>query len=344
MKILSIILLAALCILTHAADERQLLICVSKQAPDSIRNAAQTLLEGVTPFQAMLKSGAATGTPVITESEPLMSDSAFRQAAYNHLVIVGLKDQDPLLAKCWGHQAAIDVPAKHFYRLGYGSYTGDLGYVECDWNPFLFSNKTKTNAFTTVIIKISGTSEAGVIAAVKAFREGLLNGAVPAGNFERTENTILDLEPSAAPPPELPSTVQDGNFEAFLAGWTQPAANEYRAYLDAGSIEPQKLWRVKYLENKVFDDVSGKAWVNGLHRMAYGNAVTIAEFQSPQEAAKVLKGISAMNGAKRKDRIIQFQQPKDDAFTQSYGTVNYWQNDSRIYISSLPENTINQFK
>ncbi len=340
-RILWIVVLALLSGI-HAAEERRLLICVSGNAPASVKEAAQSLLDvnAVQPFQALVKSGGAVGEPTLIVSETLLPESAFRTAAYNTLVMVGLKDRDALLAKCWGHQAAIDVASKHFYRLGYGSCTGDLGYIECDWNPFLFSNKTRTNAFTTLSIKISGTSEAGVVAAVKAFREGLLNGVVPAGKLTRTEETILDLEPSVTAPPALAEKIDGGGFEAFRAGWTQPAANEYRAFIDAGGVEPKMLWRVKYLVKNVFDDVSGKAWVNGLHRMAYGNAVTIAEFKDAKEAEKALNGIAAMRGAKRVTldgvAVIQFPQPKDDAFTESYGNVNYYQSGNRVFASSLP--------
>ncbi len=323
-----------------SAGEKEILICTAAGASAEIKKAAGTLADSL-PLKALRKCGAAVDTVTQADSASLLSKEQFKTAAYNTLVIVGLKVQDPLLTKCWGHQAAIDTGKKQFYRLGYGTLSGDIGYVECDWNPFLYSNAVRTNKFTTLCIKISGTSEKGVLMAIEAFKKGLLNGIVTDGNIQREKQTLLDLDPLNDMPPQLPQNLTDDKFTAYLAGWTQPDASEYRAYLDWGDREPVKMWRIKYLANKVFDDVSGEAWVKGLHRLAYGNAVTIAEFASPEDVSMVLAGISKQNGAASATlgvvKVVAFNQPVDAAFKQSFGKIYYAPSGKYLIASSLPE-------
>ena len=332
------LLLLSGCVLSGA--EREILVCTAKDAPASVRAAAATL-NRARPVEALRQCGAAVGDIRMTESAPLLEAKNFRQAAYSNLILVGLPENDPLLAKCLGHQAS--VKPGRFYRLGYGALEGDLGYVECDWNPFLYSDKVRTNPYTTVCVKITGTSEKGLLAAVEAFKNGLLNGVVPAGKVRRTEETLLDLAPSPAAPPALPETVAAGTFRATQAGWTQPDAKEYRAFLDIGGKEPKQIWRVKYLADKALDGVSGEEWVNGLHRLAYGNTVMIAEFPTPADAEAELSGFARQRDARtiplNGRKAVGFDQPTDEAFPKSYGKIYYTTVGPKIIGSSLPRET-----
>lgn len=318
--------------------EREILVCTAKDAPASIRAAAATLNDA-RPLAALRRCGAAVGDIKPVESAPLLEAKHFQQAAYNNLILVGFPESDPLLAKCRGNQAS--VKPGRFYRLGYGTLEGDLGYVECDWNPFLFSDKVRTNAYTTVCVKISGTSEKGVLAAIEAFKNGLLNGVVPAGEVRRPENGLLDLAPSLVAPPALPEAIAAGNFHATQAGWTQPDAKEYRAFLDIGGKEPKQVWRVKYLADKALDGVSGEEWVNGLHRLAYGNTVMIAEFATPADAEAELAGFARQRDARtillNGRKAVVFDQPTDEAFPKSYGKIYYMTAGPKIIASSLPQ-------
>lgn len=338
--ICSVSIFLAVCSL-FAAEQKKLLIV---STPEEAGTAAALMRkENVKPFAALQQSGAASGIKKAV-SDDLLKPKAFSVAAYNNLIVVGLKNNDSLLEKCWGHQAAIDPETKTFSRRGYGTLRGDIGYVECDWNPFLYSNQVRTNPFTTVIVKISGTSEAGVKAAVKAFQSGLLNGVVPAGKLERVKTSILDRDPDMTPPPRLPQKVRIGDQNAYLCGWTQPSEEEYRAYIDIAGFAPLKLWRVKYLADGALNDVSARAWVNGLHRLAYGNSVMIAEFKNASEAQKTWQALSRFRGAKQvkidsRDAAV-FDQPRDEAFDKSYGKIYYLQKGKSLYAVSLPESAI----
>lgn len=316
-------------------EQKQILIAVSEDADDVVKKIAQTLKDAPL-FDVLEKVGAASSkTPIPIASEKLLDDRAFPQAAYNHLVLVGLPDQDELLKKCWGHQIGLR-PGEVNVR-GYGNWKGDIGTVECDWNPFLYSHKVKDNSFTTLCIKISGTSVKGVEKAIKAFKSGMLNGIVPAGEVELVEESILDMKPDFVAPPEFPNAV--GPF--FQTGWTQPSAMEYRAYIDLAGFEPTRLWRIKYLEPKVFDDVSAKAWVNGLHRLAYGNSVTLVEFASEEEASKTLEVLGKQRGAQSETvdglSCVRFAQDTDHVMETSYGEIRYIVFDNKLFAVSLPK-------
>jgi hypothetical protein len=317
------------------AQERQILLTVSRNADPAIKKAALSLKD-CSVFVTLELSGAASDAQFIPmASERLLPDSEFKLAAYNNLVIVGLPEQDVLLKKCLGHQIALR--SGEVESLGYGKWKGDFGTVECDRNPFLYSHKVKDNPYSTLIIKISGTSVAGVVKAVDAFRAGMLNGIVPAGQGELVETTILDRQPEFIVPPLLPDRLD----EFYRVGWTQPNEMEYRAYLDLAGFEPKQLWRIKYLSKNVFDDVSGEGWNNGLHRLAYGNAVTIAEFNSEQEAKETWNSFNKSNGAVLETienfQCYRFAQPTDEAFDKSYGDVRYFVSGKKLIAVSLPK-------
>ena len=193
-------------------------------------------------------------------------------------------------------------------------------------------------------MKISGTSDAGVRAALEAFRKGLLNGIVPAGKVERVTKSILDRDPDSTPPPNLPRKVRAGERNAYLSGWTQPSEEEYRAFLDVAGVMPRRMWRVKYLADGTLEDVSARAWVNGLHRLAYGNSVMIAEFANASDAEKSFLALSRVRGAKREKvgylELVTFDQPRDEAFDKSYGKIHYLRKGALLYAVSLPESAI----
>ncbi|MDR2757345.1 MAG: hypothetical protein LBC20_16730 [Planctomycetaceae bacterium] len=317
------------------AQERLILLAVSEKADPAIKKAAMSLMN--CPIFTALQAcgGAADAQPVLTNSETLLSDTSFQQAAYNNLVIIGLPEQDILLQKCWGHQ--LGLRSGEIDVLGYGKWRGDFGIIESDRNPFLYSHRVKDHPYSTNIIKISGTSIAGVIQAVEAFRTGLLNGIVPAGQGQLVETSILDRKPDFVIPPPFPNEL--GEF--YRIGWTQPNEIEYRAYIDLAGYQPERIWRIKYVKPKVFDNVSGESWVNGLHRLSYGNAVTVAVFVSTDEAKKTWNALGQSNGAKLEtlDSFVcyRFEQPTDEAFDKSYGDIRYFVLKNHLIAVSLPQ-------
>lgn len=347
----------------QSVAERGLLICVSGQASPALAQAAAALAaeaRQVPALRGLLETQGSRGSVSVATSESLMlwdargqkqKPEAYRRAACNHLVVIGLKSQDPVMAKTWGTTASLDEATASFYMEGYGHLQGDLGFVESDRNPFLHSQQTRASDFDTCFFRLSGTTEAGVLAAVTAFRGGLLNGVVPAGPLRRPQTTILDLDPAPDPCPlPLPATVDIPDpagqlAPAMLAGWTQAPGNEYRAYLDWGGAEPQRVWRLKYLQTNTFNRVGPQGWTCGFHRLAWGNAVTVAQFATPAAAAQTVAAIRqgadrvpAWTAAKLPGgrSVWQTPQPKDETVDASFGSVFLFAAGRHVVFSSLP--------
>ena len=277
---------------------RQILICSSSQASPDLQKLVDDFSAQAAnvPVLAALVAGKEAVGITKSSSEDLLVPKAYNTAAHNHLIVIGLRSQDPLLDKTWGFGAGVDEASKSFYATGYGYMSGDVGWVESDRNPFLHSRRIKSAPQDTLLFKISGTSEAGVAAALHAFEGGMLNGFVTAGPLTRPKTTLLDLDPSAEPAPgTLPVRLQIGQDTAALIGWTQPSEEEYRAVLEAGDTEPVKMWRYKYLVPGILEKSPIERWLGSVNRMAYGNAIDIIQCHSSDEAASAAAAMSKLS-------------------------------------------------
>lgn len=308
-----------------AKTQKAILICTGETASPAIVQAADDLAAHAADCPAIKALMDTQGAGPVTRmaSEKVLKD--WNLAAYNHLVVIGLKSADPLVDKVWEHYAAVEEANKTIYMQGWGHLAGDIGYVESDRNPFLHTRRIKEAPFETVLVRISGTSEVGVLEGVKAFKNGMLNALVPAGEFKRPQQTILDLDPlTTLPEVQLPAVLDGG--KAVLAGWTQAPANEYRAYLDLGQPQPAKVWRAKYLTPGGLDKAGVTGWMAGLHRMAINNAVTLVEFATAQEAAKAAAAVGGPGAwHKLKDLAgapaLEANQPIDESIQSPLGKI-----------------------
>lgn len=282
-------------------QQRRILICTAQDAPAALQEGAAKLAadaDRVPLLHALLATGAATGVER-EQGGILLKDprkkNHYERAAFNHLVLIGLPQSDPLLLKCGGHQAALDEKAAAFYSEGYGHLQGGIGWIECDRNPFEYSPRIQDAPYSTFLVKITGTTPAGVLAALEAFRGGLNNGAVIAdasgkpAKPVRPKTTLLDRDPDLAPPPSAPAQLPGG---LVYAGWTQVAEDEYRAFADYGAAEPVRLWRLKYLCPGTLDGVELSHWNNGPHRKAFGSALTVGRYADAPAAAAALAALT----------------------------------------------------
>ena len=180
-----------------ATTPREIFICVSDKASEAVRDVARELADrpGQYPLLKALSATHGVSKVVLQSSESILRDPT--TAAYNHLIVIGLPGNDPLVDKVWDHYAAIDTTAKTLYAEGWGYLAGDLGYIESDRNPFLHSHNIESAPFETELVKISGTSEQGLRAAANAFERGLINGIVPAGDFKRPQTRSSISIPSS---------------------------------------------------------------------------------------------------------------------------------------------------
>jgi hypothetical protein len=270
-------------------DARRILICVAADAPAALAQAAASLAQDAdqVPLLHALTVTQGARRATVVDSAALLGDKAWHRAAFAQLVVIGLAGHDALLDKIWGYAARIIPAESRIQVLGYGELAGACGWIESERNPFLHSQRIESNAFDTCVVKLSGTGIPGVLAAVQAFRAGMINGLAPAGTLIRSRSTLLDLEPSLSPPPLQPASLGDAQF----GGWTQCAAQEYRAFIDAGGAEPMRLWRVRYLRPRSWDAIGAQGWLAGPSRLAFGAAVTIAEFADAATAARAALAI-----------------------------------------------------
>ena len=305
-----------------------------------------TAQAGQVPLLKALLDGKEAGGIEARTSEDLLPDKAFPAAAHDHLVVIGLRSQDPLIEKVWGFDATVDEAQKTIYSEGWGYLQGDVGWVESDRNPFLHSHKIKEAPEDTLLVKITGTTEAGVVAALKAFQGGMLNGFVVAGPLTRPQTTLLDLDPRPTQGPgPLPAQVKIGNDMAALVCWNQVPEQEYRAVLESGGVEPKQMWRYKYLPPGMLEQPPFLRWLGGVNRMAFGNAVDVIECNSADEASSAAEKLSQMN---YKDSIFKpvalagslpaWECPMltDEVAVDPPGNVIVTSSGSYLFLSSLP--------
>ena len=253
------------------------------------------------------------------EAEPARKEQWLAQGEA-HIVVLGTPGEGDVARKTMGFTYGIDTGKKEAYRLGFGRFRGDVGFVETRFNPWLYSNRVDDHADSTLLVRIGGTTPKGVELAAAAFVQGLNNGLVLGPGAQRVEETILDLDPSVEPPPAQPERIGD----LVLAGWTQCPAQEYRAMLDLGAQkEPRRMWRVKYLAPDALATASDAAWIFGPQAMSWGNAVTIAEFDDPADAQRTWEGIARQKGVKREGSVLTVPFPTDEAMPKSLGTIRY---------------------
>ncbi len=272
-----------------AETTRTILIGVAKDAPAALQRAAADLArdaDKIPLFSALIATQKASPATVV-DSASFDNPKLYDRSAFNHLVVIGIAGADPMLVRVQGFQTRIDPKERTMWMEGFGKLRGDLGLIETERNPYLHSQRIDRADFDTCLIKLTGTSEAGVMQAIKDFRAGMLNGISAGKKPERPLKTLLDLDPFADPPPETPAILHGWH----RAGWMQCAANEYRAFLDAGGTEPSRLWRIKYLPPGAMNGMGAKNWLAGPYRLAFGNAVVLAEFADPAAAKKVAESL-----------------------------------------------------
>ena len=268
----------------EAVPHRQLRVCVADDAPQVVREAARRVLDA-SGTQVLLAEMAGGESPGKLRDTTAMLKGKLAERAFNHLVIVGLM-QDPLVAAVWQRESLIE--GQTMYAFGFGHLKGDLGYIESDRNPFLHGIAVKAAPFEAEIIVLTGTTPAGVAAAVGAFLDkGIVNGVINAGTWNRQKRSLLDRDPLAAGD-RVPAWVpkQIGGWKQV--GATQPGEDEYRGVLADAGVSPSRLWRVKYYRSGEWDkggsDNAIQVYMAGLHRRAYGNTLWIAEFASVDQA------------------------------------------------------------
>jgi hypothetical protein len=327
-----------------AQPQRGLLICVSDSAPAAIRSTAKSVLEAV-PHHPLLSAFAKDHAPAsLCSSEQLVSAPAERRA-YNHLVLLGLAGLagDPMIAAATQREARPEPGG--FYVFGFGHFTGDIGYIEGDRNPFLHGAAIAKAPFETEVVAITGSTPAGVRLAADAFlRANLVNGVVAAPGWRHPVPNLLDRDP-LAPAFQTPALLRATIGVYHLIGLTQASEDEYRGVLADTGTAPREIWRAKYYRDGAWDG-EGEAhafdqYSFGLHRRAYGNTVWMARFASAAQAAAQAPKIAAAANLKPDGKRWTGKQPPyaggtNAGETDSAGPLSLWQQDEWVLMSTVP--------
>ncbi|MGN0833099.1 MAG: hypothetical protein ACI4RD_05565 [Kiritimatiellia bacterium] len=237
------------------------------------------------------------------ESAPVSQETWMRQANA-HVLLEGVPAEGTVFGRARGWTYGIDCEKRELFRLGLGRFVGDVGCVETLFNPWLYSDRVADAPRSTLLVRISGTTPAGVRLARAAFCQGMNNGVVLGRSARRTETSILDLDPSDEPPPADVIAQLKVPADCVYAGWSQCPAQEYRAYLDWGATdEPRRVWRLKYLTESSLASASGATWADSPLLAAFGHAVTIADLCSEANARRVLAGVGPAARAYPTDEV-----------------------------------------
>ena len=289
------------------------------------------VVDGAPLLSALRATGAGTGPQAIEAlaAEP-SGHREWEDQANRHLVLVGTPDDGGALERVKGFTYGIDCRRKEMFRLGLGRFRGDVGVVETQFNPWLYSDRIDDTPESKLMVRITGTTAEGVRLAAEAFRKGMNNGVVLGANAKRTETSIIDLDPSAEPPPAeaLSHVVVPDGFA--YAGWTQCPAQEYRAYVDWGApSEPRRVWRVKYLAAGSLNGADAPTWARSPLPVAFANAATIAEFADEGVASTALAGLFRRNGGK------DFCPYPKDEYVYGEGSVRFSRVGKWLYLSTM---------
>ena len=331
-----------------ARGERRVLVCADPAASPEPRAAADALAARGAPLLRALAATQGAGTPeraAAPEAEPA-DRGAWRAQGLDHIVLLGTPEEGAAAARTAGTTYGIDARRKELFRLGLGRFRGDAGFVETRMNPWLWSDRFDDNPFSTVLVRIGGTTPRGVALAAETFAAGMNNGVVLGPGARRIETSILDRDPSADPPPALPEAVGDLVF----AGWSQPTEAEARAFLDWGATaQPVALWRAKYLATGALETGSGAAWTLGPSALAWGNAALLARFADPADPGRVLAALRSAPGAKEsaappvlrsspvtRRSLLVLPMPADENNPALPGDVAVWAQGPWVVLSTLP--------
>jgi len=275
------------------AADPALKIAVSATAPPMVQQAADRVLQATAqhPLLSILASG---GKPTQVEDTQVLLSGPLNNRALTNLIVIGLPD-DPMVKACLQREARFDKGGV-VYVFGFGYFQGDVGVVESERNPFLYSAPAANAPYSAHVLVLTGSTPAGVALAVDAFlRDGIINGVAVAGAVQRPKPCLIEAAPwtpAFRPPagivPPSPSWKQIG---VTLMGGT-----ELSGALEEGGELPTGGVRIKYWRPGAWAgagmDFSFRHFWTGLHRRSAGNCIAVFQFATPTAAAKAATGIA----------------------------------------------------
>ncbi len=172
-----------------------------------------------------------------------------------------------------------------------------------------------------LLVRVTGSGPAGVLAAARAFAErGMLNGVVLTAGAAASAAPEMFALTGSRYRKQLPFEPPAGSNGYTYMGWLLPSAFQYDGFAFETEIRPKQMWRLKYRPDFGITNF----WTTP-HRRASQFEIVILEFADVAEAktaaAAVMKSLKTRNGAK-KNRITGLNQTRR-------GNV--------VFVESLPE-------
>ncbi|MDE1163387.1 MAG: hypothetical protein PW792_15800 [Acidobacteriaceae bacterium] len=322
-----------------AAPARGVLLAVDGRVSSALATAIASLQEAAATHP-LLRAMGATGKLQVTDTKKLLGSP--KDLAYNHLIVLGRPD-DPLVVAAWQREATFSE--KGVYVYGFGGFSGEVGYVEADRNPFLHAINIPTAPYETEVVTITGTTDAAIALALRAFVDrGLVNGVVASPGWKRTEVTLLDRDP-LVPKFELQEALAPTAVDGYTrVAYVQASEDEYRGVLEDTGVEPTEIHRFKYYRAGAWDGKGAVAAFDnysfGLHRRAYGSTLWLAKFVSEAEAAEAAPKIAATAKLAKKGDRWDGSQPSYGFVPPGQqgapaGPLRLWQEKEWVLMSTL---------
>lgn len=240
-------------------------------------------------------------------------------------------------------------PTEGFMFAGYGEWPATeerIGYIEVDRSPLFMEWMVRTRVDSVIaegkkglavrgvkgptyptdfplrlICRITGSGDAGVIEAARAFaQEGLLGGVVLADGAQAASGPPLFTLPQSRYAASLPFTPPDDIEGYRCIGWLLSDAFLYDGFLDAAGVAPDIMYRVKYLPDFGITNF----WTSP-HRRATQFEVAVCRFSSAADASTAKTNLLGTLG-----ESPNFQSGRISGFNvETVGTV--------LFMESLPE-------
>ena len=304
MKLLSFAILLLSLASAPAADPA-LKIAVSATAPPIVQAAAARVLQA-TPQHPLLSILASGGKPALVADTQALLSGPLNDRALTNLIVIGLSD-DPMVKACSQREARFDKGGT-VYVFGFGYFQGDVGIVESERNPFLYSPSVAKAPYSAHILVLTGSTPAGVALAVDAFlRHGIINGVAVAQGFRRPKPCLMEAAPWT-PAFRTPTGIVPPSSSWKPIGITLMGGPELSGALEEGGELPIGGMRLKYWRAGAWtgagSDFSFRHFSTGLHRRSAGNCIAIFQYATPIAAAKAAPGmaLAAKLGAKGPNR------------------------------------------
>ena len=322
----------------------------------------------------------------LRKAEAVDKPDAAADAGRKHLIVVGTVASNPVLRHypgTWfldreayysgvyagGYDPAQGKPRetvrdwqekKGFFVGGFGTFRADgreAGYIECDRSEFFMwarnlagdSRKPHDQQLPLrLMIRITGSSPAGVEAAAKAFVEkGLLGGIAPVEpkpSGAATKRTILSvgsddlgIDPPAEPPDgKLKGEGPAAGKSLTRIGWVQADAQDYDGFLQQTGVPAVRMWRVKYVPETGITN-----FVTSPHRRNSIYELLVVDLPAGTDRSAVLKGLKATEKYEIAGQTfaatapVKFKDPLLAKIALASGTHVLWKGD-RLYLESLP--------